>query len=374
MMRGVFVKVLTAGLIVLAASPAFAQQPGRQRGGFGGGFGGMTAPSAAALLRNDKVQEELKLTDAQKADLTKAEDAVSEKYKDDLAKARTDMDREKMAELRKAENADLEKATAGILKPEQTKRLKQIEVQAAGLNAFSKEDVQTALKLTDAQKQDVKTAVDDMQKDVQDLFKDAQGDREKMTDAIKKVQELRTDAMAGIVKGLSADQKKTWNDLTGEKFDVALLQQGRFGQGGVGAGGFGAGGRGGRRRRHSHPGHPEADRRAEDEGGGTRQGERREDPPGTRQGPRGPAQPVERRSQRRPVQAVEGRAGPTRRRRRRETPRSQPEQPQSMTDVPPQSLRGRPTAPEAIRGPLYFPATQRQLSPSRCSDGPITAR
>ena len=246
MMRGVFVKVLTAGLIVLAASPAFAQQPGRQRGGFGGGFGGMTAPSAAALLRNDKVQEELKLTDAQKADLTKAEDAVSEKYKDDLAKARTDMDREKMAELRKAENADLEKATAGVLKPEQVKRLKQIEVQAAGLNAFSKEDVQTALKLTDAQKQDVKTAVDDMQKDVQDLFKDAQGDREKMADALKKVQGLRTDAMAGIVKGLSADQKKTWNDLTGEKFDVALLQQGRFGQGGVGAGGFGAGGRGGR--------------------------------------------------------------------------------------------------------------------------------
>ncbi len=243
MMRGVYIKVLTAGLIVLAASPAFAQQPGRRGGGFGG-RGGMTAPSAAVLLRNDKVQEELKLTDAQKADLTKAEDAVSEKYKDDLAKARADMDREKMTELRKAESADLEKATAGVLKPEQAKRLNQIEVQAAGLAAFSKEDVQTALKLTDAQKQDVKTAVDDMQKDVQDLMKDAQGDRQKMTDAFKKVQELRTDAMAGIVKGLSADQKKTWTDLTGEKFDVALLQQGRFGQGGPGGFGAGGGGRG----------------------------------------------------------------------------------------------------------------------------------
>jgi len=232
MMRGAYAKVLTAGLIVLAASPAFAQPP-RERGGFGPP-GGMTAPGAAALLRNDKVQEELKLTDDQKADLKKAADAVSDKYKADIAKARADMDREKMGELRKAENADQEKAAAGVLKPEQAKRLKQIEVQTAGLGAFSMDDVQTALKLTDAQKKDVKTAADDMQKDVQDLFKDAQGDREKMAGAFKKVQELRTESLDQIVKGLGDDQKKVWKDLTGDKFEVAL-----------GAGGFGAGGRGG---------------------------------------------------------------------------------------------------------------------------------
>ena len=81
------------------------------------------------------------------------------------------------------------KRLADVLKPEQAKRLKQIEVQAAGLAAFSKDDVQTALKLTDAQKASVKTAADDMQKDIQDLFKDAQGDREKMAAAFKKIQE-----------------------------------------------------------------------------------------------------------------------------------------------------------------------------------------
>ena len=145
---------------------------------------------AAALLRNDKVQEELNLTDDQKADLKKVADAAGEKYKDDL-----------------------EKATLALwlFKPEQAKRLKQIEVQSAGLAAFSKDDVQSALKLTDAQKASVKTAADDMQKDVQDLFKDAQGDREKMADARKKIKDLSTDAMDQIVKGLSADQAKTWN-------------------------------------------------------------------------------------------------------------------------------------------------------------------
>ena len=233
-MRGVFAKVICAGLIVLAASPAFAQRQRGQRGQ--GGFGMTGAPGAGALLRNDKVQEELKITDDQKTAIQKASEAVTDKYKDEVAKARTDMDREKMADLRKTMNADLEKALADVLKPEQAKRLKQIEVQVAGLTAFTQDDVQTALKLTDAQKKDVKGAADDMQKDVQDLVKDAQGDREKMTAAMKKVQDLRTQAVEQVVKGLTDDQKKTWKDLTGDKFEVVLAR------GGVGAG-AGAGGR-----------------------------------------------------------------------------------------------------------------------------------
>ncbi len=370
MMRGVHVKFLTAGLIVLAASPAFAQQPRRGGGGFGPP-GGMTAgPSAAALLRNDKVQEELNLTDDQKAEMQKAAAAAGEKYRDDL-----------------------EKATLGVLKPEQAKRLKQIEVQSAGLAAFSKEDVQAALKLTDAQKTTVKGAVDDMQKDVQDLMKDAQGDREKMTAAFKKIQDLRTDAVEQVVKGLSEDQKKTWKDLTGDKFEVAI-GQGNFGAiggggafgGAVGGGAFGgafggavgggAFGERGRRRRQArrvwHPGNLEADRRAKNQGDGPRQGERREDAPGAHPGPRGLARSVERGSQRRPVQAVEGRVGPTRRRRPARS-RTQPAQSQSIIGVQTTPLRGRPTAPEAIRGPLFFTAALYHFPPSGRSDAPITA-
>jgi Spy/CpxP family protein refolding chaperone len=218
MMHRVYVKVLAAGLIMLAASPAFAQAP-RQRGGFGPP-GGMTAgPNAAALLRNDKVQEELNLTDDQKAEMQKAAAAAGDRYRDDL-----------------------EKATMAALKPDQAKRLRQIEVQSAGLAAFSKEDVQAALKLTDAQKAGVKTAADEVQKDIQDILKDAQGDREKMADAFKKIQGLRADALGQVVKGLSDDQKKTWKDLTGDAFDVAP-GQGGFGPGGggVAVGGFGGG-------------------------------------------------------------------------------------------------------------------------------------
>ena len=76
MMRGVYVKVLTAGLIVLAASPGLRPAPPPARRVRPSGRH-EAAPSAAALLRNDKVQEELKLTDDQKADLKKVTD-VSE--------------------------------------------------------------------------------------------------------------------------------------------------------------------------------------------------------------------------------------------------------------------------------------------------------
>jgi Spy/CpxP family protein refolding chaperone len=242
MMRRVYATFLTAGLIVLAASPAFAQRPpGPGPGGFPAGPG-MAPVSAVMLLRNEKVAEELKLTDDQKADVKKASDAVAEKYKADFDKARAAQDREKMGELFKAQNEDTEKAVVAALKSDQAKRLKQIEVQAAGLGAFSREDVQAALNLTDKQKQEVKEANKDLQDDIQEIFKGAQGDREKMPDAFKKVQTLRTETQDKLVNGLTAEQKKTWKDLTGDKFEV-VLAPGGFGPGGPG--GFGPGGPGG---------------------------------------------------------------------------------------------------------------------------------
>jgi Spy/CpxP family protein refolding chaperone len=238
-MRGVCAKVLTAGLIVLAASPAFAQpRPGGPPGGPPGGF----QITAAMLLRNDKVMEELKITDDQKADLKKAGDKVAEKYRDEFGKAQGDF--QKIGDLFKAQNEDTEKAMLAVLKADQAKRLKQLVVQAAGLDAFSRDDVQSALKLTDKQKSTVKDEQDGLQKDIRDLFQDARNDREKMAAAGKKVQDMRADTMAKVVKGLTDEQQKTWKDLNGDKFDVAALGGGGFGFGG-GIGGFGPGGPGG---------------------------------------------------------------------------------------------------------------------------------
>lgn len=204
-MRSVYAKVLTASLLVLLASPAFAQPPG----------GRMFQPNAAFLLRDEKVQTELKLTDDQKAAFTK----IGDKYKDDIQKARTDMDFAKMGELFKSASDDVDKAVPTVLKADQKKRLDQLLVQISGLGAFSKDDVKTALKLSDKQTKDIESAQDDIKKDAEDLLKDAGMDRDKRTEARKKVQAMQKEALDKITEGFSAGQKTTWKDLTGDKFE-----------------------------------------------------------------------------------------------------------------------------------------------------------
>ncbi|HVS39541.1 MAG TPA: hypothetical protein VMS17_28550 [Gemmataceae bacterium] len=230
-------KLLTAGLVLLAASPAFAQPPGGGGRGFGQG-----APSLERILANDKVQAELKITDDDKAAIKKATDTVNDKYKDDMQKARTDGDFQKLGDLRKAQSADLDKALAAALKPEQYKRAKQLQVQFAGMAAFSMEDVASTLKLTDKQKDDIKEETTALQGDIRDINQAAGNDPDKRAEVAKKIQSMRADSLAKIVGGLTDDQKKTWKDLTGDKTDIVLA----FGGGGFGpgGGGFGPGGGG----------------------------------------------------------------------------------------------------------------------------------
>jgi Spy/CpxP family protein refolding chaperone len=210
-MRTVFAAALTAGLTLLTTSSASAQP---RPGGF---LGMMQNPNAAMMLRDEKVQTELKLSDEQKEKFTK----IGDKYKDDFQKAFTDRDFKKVGELMKQAGEDVEKAAPDILKADQLKRLKQLEVQAASLGAFSRDDVKTALKLTDKQEKDVEEAKKELEQDAQDILKDAAGDREKMADAFKKVMAMRKDAVDKTVDGLTDDQKKSWKDLTGDKFEFS---------------------------------------------------------------------------------------------------------------------------------------------------------
>jgi hypothetical protein len=213
-MRSVCANLLTAGLFVLVASPAFAQPPGNR--------GMRQPPTAASLLRSDKVKTELKLTDDEKDKITK----ITDKYKDDLAAARSAQDRDKSRELTKSMNADLEKALPDILNADQTKRLNQLVVQASGLDAFSKDDVKTALKLTDKQSKDIDDQKAAVTKDAEDLMKDVGTDRQKRREAGQKVQALRKDAMDKVLASFTDDQKKAWDGLTGDKFTFDFGRQG----------------------------------------------------------------------------------------------------------------------------------------------------
>jgi hypothetical protein len=215
--------VLAAGLLTGAA--AFAQPPG---GGFGGGLAGMIGQSK-------ELQDALKVDKDQAEKVAAALAKVREDVRDDLAKLRdrNTKEDERAAILKKVGEAN-DKALASVLKPEQIKRLHQIENQQAGVGLFAKEDAAKALKLSDEQQKTIKAIGEDMQADVRDLF--AAG---RDPETAKKVQAVRKVAMDSATKILSASQKDTLKDLVGEPVELAF---GGFGPGGPGGGPGGPGG------------------------------------------------------------------------------------------------------------------------------------
>jgi Spy/CpxP family protein refolding chaperone len=211
--------LLTAVLVGLLALPLFAQ-----RGGFGMMGRGMTGEM---LLTQASVQKELKLDDKQKEAITE----VTKKQMEAFKKAKEDMD---FSEIGKAMQ-EAQKSLAKIrkdLKPAQAKRLNEIEYQQADKNKnaqiFQREDVAKALKLTTKQKDTIKDALGDLEKDQKELFEEAKGDKDKFREVFKKVGKLREETYTKITKSFSEDQKKAWKDLQGEKFEGKL----QFGPGG----------------------------------------------------------------------------------------------------------------------------------------------
>jgi len=211
-MRTFATAALSVAVLVSAASVSLAQ--GR------GGRGMFAPPQGPMLLLNKSVQDELKLTDDQKTDLKKIQEKMTEAMAD--ARSKNKDDQEALQKARKEITDDTTKAASKIadtLKDDQKKRFKQIEIQVKGIQAFQDEEVAKTLKLTDKQKDDAKTVVEDLTKDTGEIFKDAGGDRTKMAEARKKIAEATTKATDTIVSKLTDDQKKTWKEITGDKFD-----------------------------------------------------------------------------------------------------------------------------------------------------------
>src|SRR5262245_51926510 len=134
---------MTSVLVALLAMPVLAQF------GFGRMGGGM---DANALLGNADVQKALKLSEEQKTAIGEATKGRGEAFR----AAFQDMDQEAIRKAQETYTKAMTKVREG-LKSEQTKRLAEIEIQAAvqmnSPSIFKQERVQKALKLTDKQKE-----------------------------------------------------------------------------------------------------------------------------------------------------------------------------------------------------------------------------
>jgi hypothetical protein len=211
---------LAMALFALVVSPVFAQQP--MRGG--GGFGQM---GIAQMVTNKSVQEELKLTPDQVTTFTKASEEVKTKFKAEMDKAKDAKDFKAMGEVMKTMNEESTKVLLKIaddtLKPDQVKRLKQIELQVGGTRALaSNADVQKTLKLTESQVGEIKAINEDAQKDIQEVRKGAGRDPEKLKEVKTKTDAINKDATEKVLNKLSPEQKKEWIDMTGPKFELKM--------------------------------------------------------------------------------------------------------------------------------------------------------
>ncbi|VTR96407.1 Uncharacterized protein OS=Singulisphaera acidiphila (strain ATCC BAA-1392 / DSM 18658 / VKM B-2454 / MOB10) GN=Sinac_1105 PE=4 SV=1 [Gemmata massiliana] len=251
------IRCLVAALLAAGIVTVVAAQPGR--GGFG--FGGQDVNSL--VLTNVALQEEIKLTNAQKDKLKPAVEKQAE-----LNKKRTELfsqgfknvDKDKIAELTE-EGAkvteEVKKVVDETLNADQKKRLKQISIQVMNFTVFNDpeakggnkggnknkggfnfgptdaqkavmKEVAEALKLSDSQKSTVKGLVDEFNKESRELFAEAGGkgqfDPEKFDAANKKVDKLRKETWAKVEEALDATQKTAWKGLVGEPFDTAKLR------------------------------------------------------------------------------------------------------------------------------------------------------
>lgn len=215
-MRLLSKSVMTFALAAFMATPVMAQQ---RRGGYGG-FGGRAGLSM--LLSNASVQDELKMDDAQK---DKARE-FSEKMtaaREELQNLSQEERGKKFREMMDESNASARKAASDMLKPEQVKRLHEIELQVAGANAFQEEHLQKKLNITDDQKSAISSILDSSMQETREIFQGAQDDRQ---GAMEKIRELRKKTLEDVKGKLTDEQKTQYTALLGSPFEVKFEQRG----------------------------------------------------------------------------------------------------------------------------------------------------
>lgn len=245
---------VVAGLaFALVATAAMAQPPGgpggpggqRGPGMFMGPGGGMLGYSQ--LLRIEKVQKEIELTDDQKAELQKIEEQSRDRMRQLFQGGL--QDREAARQRFEQARAETQKAIEGVLLPNQVKRLKEIQLQVAGISAAIMDaEVRKELGVSEEQVQKIREAT---QKVMEELRGQRQeGERPSREQMQQRMQEFRQKVTDAVMAQLTEEQKKKWNGMIGEKFELSPdeLFGGFRGPGGAAGPGGPGGQQGGARR------------------------------------------------------------------------------------------------------------------------------
>jgi Spy/CpxP family protein refolding chaperone len=209
-------------LVVLAfvLGAAVADQAQAQRSG-GRGRG-----SLLGLLSIEQVQKELKLDDEAIAKVEKLREKIRGEMTEQYSAARNIEDREK----RSAKNAELrnqydQKAREGlrdVVAREQMMRLYQIRMQVRDVvDSLENRYVARRLELNDVQKEKLAKINKDARAKRSELFsgiRDASDEQRR--ERFEKYRKLRTETGEQALGVLTAEQKKAFEDMKGEKIEL----------------------------------------------------------------------------------------------------------------------------------------------------------
>lgn len=228
-MRCAFCTLICASLL---ASVAFAQPPGGGRGmGMGGGG------NLISLAKAKDIAADLKLSEDQVKKLEELEKKIGEKRRAAMQEAQGD--REAMMSAMQEIAKETEKGLGEVVKPDQMKRLKQLQLQSSIKNAglmmaLANPEVSKALNFNEEQQEQLKGFREDMQNTMREMFQGGGGgDRAEMQ---KKMTEYRTSMDKKIAKMLTEEQNKKLKELQGDEFkgQFPAPQMGGRGKGKIG--------------------------------------------------------------------------------------------------------------------------------------------
>jgi Spy/CpxP family protein refolding chaperone len=196
---------------------------------------GVMALGKLAILRSEKVQMELEMTDAQSADLKKFSEDMRDQIGKDTKGLRgsfrdlsEDQRKAKLAELRskfEERQKDIQKKLDDVLNTKQRQRLAELELQLRGTGALFQKEVADALQLTDNQKKKLDDLRTEQRSDFRKLFQAARTDRDGVRE---KMQKARKDAEEKLLAVLTTEQHEKLDKMVGKKFEFDAEQLNLF--------------------------------------------------------------------------------------------------------------------------------------------------
>ncbi len=195
---------------------------------FGGGSGAM-------LLGIPEVQTELGLASDQKTEVTTLLTEAREKMRSSFGQVNfqelqnlSQEERQKRFDemVKKAEEANkgLDEKITKILKPEQSTRFKQLQLQRQGARALTTADVIARLKISDAQETKIKKILADARPTGGRAAFDPNQTAEERQANMKKMREQMEKAQKECFAQLSDDQMLDWTNMCGKTFKFPEFQ------------------------------------------------------------------------------------------------------------------------------------------------------